>query len=126
MKVKEYVPATVSDRELIMEGTDMRVQILTLDEGESIPWHFHSEITDYFVCLEGTLVVETKAPSNTHFLEVGERCSVSPMNAHYVHGHEMSKAKFLILQGVGVYDNIPVGVNKLSYRQGPQEQDDRE
>ena len=48
------------------------------------------------------------------------------MNAHYVHGLEMSKAKFLILQGVGVYDNIPVGVNKLSYRQGPQEQDDRE
>ena len=115
MQVKEYVPATISGRELIMEGTDMRVQILTLDEGESIPWHFHSEISDYFVCLEGTLVIETKAPSNTYFLEVGERCSVPPMNAHYVHGLEMSKAKFLILQGVGVYDNIPVGVNKLSY-----------
>ena len=39
----------------------------------------------------------------------------SPMNAHYVHGLEMSKSKFLILQGVGIYDNIPVGVNKLSY-----------
>ena len=63
---------------------------------------------------------------HVHFLEVGERCSVSPMNAHYVHGLEMGKVKFLILQGVGVYDNIPVGVNKLSYRQGPQEQDDRE
>ncbi len=34
MQVKEYVPATISGRELIMEGTDMRVQILTLDEGE--------------------------------------------------------------------------------------------
>ena len=126
MQVKEYVPATISGRELIMEGTDMRVQILTLDEGESIPWHFHSEISDYFVCLEGTLVVETKAPSNKYFLEVGERCSVPPMNAHYVHGLEMSKAKFLILQGVGVYDNIPVGANKLSYQHRTQEQDDRE
>lgn len=126
MQVKEYLPAAISGRELIMEGTDMGVQVLTLDEGESIPWHFHSEITDYFVCLEGTLVVETKAPSNTHLLEVGERCSVSPMNAHYVHGLEMSKAKFLILQGVGVYDNIPVGAHKLSYNHGIQEQDDKE
>ena len=115
MQVKKYLPATISGRELIMEGTDMRVQILTLDEGESIPWHFHSEITDYFVCLEGTLVVETKAPSNKHYLKVGERCSISAMHAHYVHGLGMSKAKFLILQGVGVYDNIPVGVNKPSY-----------
>ena len=126
MQVKEYLPATISGRELIMEGTDMRVQVLTLDEGESIPWHFHSEITDYFVCLEGTLVVETRAPSNTHLLEVGERCSVSPMNAHYVHGLEISKAKFLILQGVGVYDNISVGANKQSYQHGTQEHDDRE
>ena len=126
MQVKEYLQATISGRELIMEGTDMRVQILTLDEGESIPWHFHSEITDYFVCLEGTLVVETKAPSSTHLLAIGERCSVSPMNAHYVHGLEMSNAKFLILQGVGVYDNIPVGANKQSYQHGTQEQDDRE
>ena len=85
-----------------------------------------SQRNKLLLCLEGTFVVETKAPSNTYFLEVGERCSVPPMNAHYVHGLEMSKAKFLILQGVGIYDNIPVGVNKLSYRQGPHKQDDRE
>ena len=84
MQVKEYLQATISGRELIMEGTDMRVQVLTLDVGESIPWHFHSEITVYFVCLGGTLVVETKAPSSTHLLEIGERCSVSPMNAPFM------------------------------------------
>ena len=87
----------------------MRVQILTLTRGQSIPWHYHSEITDYFVCLEGTLIVETKAPRNEYLLKAGDRCSVPPMNAHYVHGLDMSAAKFMILQGVGVYDNIPVG-----------------
>ena len=76
----------------------MRVQILTLARGQSIPWHYHSEITDYFVCLEGTLIVETKAPRNEYLLK-----------AHFVHGLDMSAAKFMILQGVGVYDNIPVG-----------------
>jgi hypothetical protein len=53
--------------------------------------------------------VETKAPKNTFILEVGERCEVAPMVAHYVHGLDMHPAKFMILQGVGVYDNIPVG-----------------
>ena len=38
----------------------------------------------------------------------------------------MSKARYLILQGVGVYDNIPVGANNQSYQHGTQEQDDRE
>jgi len=109
MKVLAYEPAKISHRELIMEGADTRVQILTLGKDECIPWHYHSEITDYFVCLEGELVVESRAPKATHSLKVGERCHVSPMVAHYVHGLDMSPAKFLIVQGVGVYDNIAVG-----------------
>ena len=61
MQVKKYAPAAISGRELIMEGKDMRVQILTLDKGESIPWHFHSEITDYFVCLEAVSYTHLRA-----------------------------------------------------------------
>jgi quercetin dioxygenase-like cupin family protein len=109
MEILAYKSAKIADRELVMEGKDMRVQVLTLGKNDCIPWHYHSEITDSFVCLEGTLVVETKAPTNTHILEVGDRCEVEPMVAHYVHGLNMSSAKFMILQGVGVYDNIPVG-----------------
>ena len=109
MEVLAYKPANIANRELVMEGEDMRVPVLTLGENDCIPWHYHSEIKDAFVCLEGTLVVETKAPKNTFILEVGERCEVAPMVAHYVHGLDMHPAKFMILQGVGVYDNIPVG-----------------
>ena len=36
--------------------------VLTLAAGECVPWHFHNNITDSFVCLEGPLVVETRAP----------------------------------------------------------------
>jgi quercetin dioxygenase-like cupin family protein len=100
MEVLAYKPANIANRELVMEGEDMRVQVLTLGENDCIPWHYHSEIKDAFVCLEGTLVVETKAPKNTFILEVV---------AHYVHGLDIHPAKFMILQGVGVYDNIPVG-----------------
>ena len=65
MEVLAYKPANIANRELVMEGEDMRVQVLTLGENDCIPWHYHSEIKDAFVCLEGTLVVETKAPKNT-------------------------------------------------------------
>ncbi|MEL0022014.1 MAG: hypothetical protein VW709_19295, partial [Rickettsiales bacterium] len=60
-------------------------------------------------CLEGPLVVETRAPRAEYVLNPGERCEVGPKVAHYVHGANDGPAKFLIIQGVGVYDNVPVG-----------------
>ena len=109
MDVLPYKLAEIADRELVMEGSDMRVQVLTLAENDSIPWHYHSEVVDAFVCLEGSLVVETRAPKALHTLKIGQRCEVPPMVAHFVHGLDMKPVKFMILQGVGTYDNIPVG-----------------
>ncbi len=99
----------VADREIVAEGTDLRVQVLTLAEGQCVPWHYHSAITDSFVCLEGPMVVETRAPSSRYRLEPGERCAVPPKTAHYVHGEDGGACKFLIVQGVGVDDFVPVG-----------------
>src|SRR5947207_3898174 len=99
----------IAGHELVAEGADLRVQVLTLAAGEVVPWHYHSEISDSFVCLEGPMVVETRAPRHTHVLEPGQRCAVPPMTAHYVHGKEMAPCKFLIVQGVGIYDFVPVG-----------------
>lgn len=108
MEVRPYAMAEIANRETVMEGADMRVNVLTLDADQCIPWHYHSEITDYFVCLEGTLVVETKVPAQSIELAVGECYEVGPKCAHYVHGKDDAPAKFLIVQGVGVYDNHPV------------------
>ena len=83
--------------------------MLNLAPGGYIPRHYHSAITASFACLEGTLVVETRAPRNHDVLKPGERCEVPPKVAHYVHGENDGPAKFLIAQGVGVYDNILVG-----------------
>ena len=63
----------LAERELLAEGADMRVQILTLAAGQAIPWHYHSETTDQMVCLDGPMVVETRAPRHTHVLEEGDR-----------------------------------------------------
>ncbi len=99
----------IADQELVAEGADLQVQVLTLDAGQCVPWHYHSEITDSFVCLEGPMVVETRAPRAAHRLSPGERCAVPPKTAHTVHGKDDGPCKFLLVQGVGVYDYIAVG-----------------
>jgi quercetin dioxygenase-like cupin family protein len=99
----------IAGREIVAEGADLRVQVLTLDRGQCVPWHYHSEITDSFVCLEGAVVVETRAPRAMHRLTPGQCCAVPPKTAHYVHGEGDDACKFLVTQGVGVYDFVPVG-----------------
>ena len=109
MEVRMQGSYELADRELVAEGADLRVQVLTLAAGQCVPWHYHSEITDAFVCLEGPMVVETRAPRNEYLLTPGQRCAVPPRTAHYVHGQADGPCKFLIVQGVGVYDFVPVG-----------------
>ena len=99
----------IAGYEKVMEGADMRAVVLTLAAGECVPWHYHSSITDAFVCLEGPVVVETRAPRGLYVLHPGERCSVPPKTAHYVHGQDDGPCKFMVLQGVGDYDNVAVG-----------------
>jgi len=109
MEVRPYKAAAIADRETVAEGTDMRVLALTLARGQCIPWHYHNGISDHFVCLEGPMMVETRAPRAEYRMEPGGRCAVGPKIAHYVHGVDDGPCKFLIVQGVGVYDNIAVG-----------------
>src|SRR5438445_78462 len=62
----------VAGRELVAEGADLRVQVLSLAAGQCVPWHYHSQISDSFVCLERPMVVETRAPRRTYRLLAGE------------------------------------------------------
>jgi quercetin dioxygenase-like cupin family protein len=99
----------VASREIVADTADLRVQVLTLAAGQCVPWHYHSAITDSFVCLEGPMIVETRAPRQRYRLEPGQRCAVSPKTAHYVHGEDDGACKFMVVQGVGLYDFVPVG-----------------
>jgi quercetin dioxygenase-like cupin family protein len=109
MQTRNRGDYTIAGCELVAEGADLRVQVLSLAAGQCVPWHYHSEISDSFVCLEGPMVVETRAPRHVYLLLPGERCAVPPKTAHYVHGEADGPCKFLIVQGVGVYDFVPVG-----------------
>ena len=109
MKDRSRGNYVIKGRETVAEGADLRVTILTLDNGQCVPWHWHSEVADHMICLEGPMVVEMRAPRETIELAAGQRCTVPPRRAHHVSGKAGGPCKFAILQGIGRYDFHPVG-----------------
>jgi mannose-6-phosphate isomerase-like protein (cupin superfamily) len=90
--------------EIILETPDVRVRILTLAGEQATAWHFHSEVTDKMLCLEGRIGVEFRDPSARVELDPGGRCEVSVDRVHRVVNLTVEPAKYLLVQGVGRYD----------------------
>ena len=106
----------LAGRELVAESDGLRVQVLTLDAGQCVPWHSHSNITDTFFCLDGPMVVATREPDIARQLSfelaVGDRFDVPPGRAHFVRGRFGRRCRFVIVQGVGAYDYVPEGLDR--------------
>gem|GEM_PF-671034 len=101
-------PYEVENVEIVADSDGLRVQIFTLAEGQCVPWHFHSVITDTFACLEGPMVIRTNDDIDAYRLNPGDTCEIKPLIAHRVSGEGDGPCKFLIVQGVGTYDYNPV------------------
>ena len=97
----------IERRQLIAETPELRVQILTLEHGQEVPWHYHTNVTDTFICLDGPMVVATKGAEAPHELAPGEDCTVPPNTPHRVAGMNDGRCRFVIVQGIGKYDYIP-------------------
>ena len=95
-------------RELIAESHGLRVQVLTIGSGQCVPWHRHTAIADTFFCLESPMVVESREPDERHLLGVGDSLRVPAGRLHTVSGLDAARCRFVIIQGVGKYDYIPV------------------
>ena len=99
----------VKATEAVMVGHDVQARLFTLAPGETIPWHFHSAVTDWYFVLEGTLSIETRAPSDHRLLPVGASHRIPPKTAHFIANPSAADTRFLLLQGVGAYDFLKVG-----------------
>ena len=101
-------PYTIQEIKVIAETPDLRVLEMTLAEGECVPWHYHSNITDTFYCVEGELRIETPKPGETFRLAVGDSLAVPPRRPHEVSNHRTALCRVVLVQGVGSYDYIAV------------------
>jgi quercetin dioxygenase-like cupin family protein len=100
---------TVKAIEPVAIGSDVQARLFTLAPGETIPWHFHSAVTDWYFVLEGALSIETRAPTDRRELVVGERYHIAPKTAHLIANRSDRDTRFLLVQGVGPYDFLRVG-----------------
>ena len=100
-------PYKVRHIHVVAKGDDVLVREYTLDPGETIPWHRHSVVSDYYYGLEGTVVIETRAPDARHEVAAGQTATVTPPTVHQVSNPTAARCRFLLIQGVGRYDFVP-------------------
>jgi quercetin dioxygenase-like cupin family protein len=90
----------------IIRTDNVRVRTMELDTGSSTEWHFHSDVRDFIVCLEGVVMVELEDPWKIFVLYPGQHVEVDPPKVHRVFNNPVFISRYLLIQGVGQYDFI--------------------
>lgn len=85
-----------------------RITELRISPAQKVPWHYHSNVQDTFYVLEGNLRLFLREPKEEVRLGTGDTYSVKPRRPHLVTNGGNSSATFLVLQGVGEYDFVPL------------------
>jgi mannose-6-phosphate isomerase-like protein (cupin superfamily) len=85
-----------------------RIVEMQIGPTQTIPWHYHSEARDTFYVLSGSIRVRTRAPQAEVILTPGESCAVPVGCPHSVENFGATSAVFLILQGIGEHDFVPL------------------
>ena len=90
------------------ERPGFRINELQISPSQKVPWHYHSNVRDTFYVLEGEIRIFMRDPKEEVRLAPGETYVVPPKRPHLVVNGGGTSATFLILQGVGEYDFIPL------------------
>ena len=85
-----------------------RINELQISPKQKVPWHFHSNVQDTFYVLAGSIRVFLREPKEEVRLGPGESYTVEPRRPHLVVNGGETSATFLVLQGIGEYDFVPL------------------
>jgi len=85
-----------------------RINELQISTKQKVPWHYHNNIQDTFYVLEGKIRIFLRDPKEEVRLGPGETFSVRPKRPHLVVNGGDASASFLVLQGIGEYDFVPL------------------
>jgi mannose-6-phosphate isomerase-like protein (cupin superfamily) len=98
----------VERRVLHAERPGFRINELQISPVQQVPWHAHSNIQDTFYVIEGRIRVFLRDPEEQVPLGPGETYTVRPRRPHLVANDGNRSATFLVLQGIGEYDFVPL------------------
>jgi len=98
----------VERRDRHAERPGSRINELQLSPTQTVPWHFHTNISDTFYVLEGEMRLFLQQPKEEVRLTVGQSYVAAARRPHLVTNAGKTSLTFLILQGVGEYDYVPL------------------
>ena len=98
----------VERRAFHAERPGFRINELQISPSQKVPWHYHSNIQDTFYVLRGKIRIFLRDPKEEIRLGPGEIFSVKPKRPHLVANGGDGSATFLVLQGIGEYDFVPL------------------
>jgi mannose-6-phosphate isomerase-like protein (cupin superfamily) len=90
------------------ERPGFRISELQIGPDQFVPWHCHSSVRDTFYVIEGRIRVFMREPGEEVLLGPGETHTVLPGRPHHVVNAGDVSATFLVLQGIGEYDYVPL------------------
>ena len=93
-------------RHLVRPG--FHISELQLSPTQKVPWHYHNNIADTFYVLEGEMRLFLQNPKEEVRLKPGETYTAAPKRPHLVTNAGKSSLTFLVLQGMGEYDYVPL------------------
>lgn len=100
-------PYTIAAKQSIAQAPGLRVTLMTLDPGQEIPWHSHSQVADTSFCLKGQVEISLRDPEETVRLASGDFQEVPVGRPHRVLCVGEAQCRVLLVQGVGDYDFLP-------------------
>jgi quercetin dioxygenase-like cupin family protein len=85
-----------------------RIAEMQIGPTQTIPWHYHTEVQDTFYVINGTIRLLAREPEEEVCLTAGMTYSVRPGRPHLVANAGDISAVFLVLQGMGAHDFVPL------------------
>ena len=85
-----------------------RISELQISPTQTVPWHYHNHVQDTFYVIEGRIRLFLREPKQEVMLGPSQTYSVAPGRPHLVANGGDRSATFLVLQGIGDYDYVPL------------------
>jgi mannose-6-phosphate isomerase-like protein (cupin superfamily) len=99
-----------------------RIAELQISPTQQVPWHYHNNVHDTFYVLEGAIRIFLQDPKEKVELTRGQVYAVPPKRPHLVTNAGETSATFLVLQGVGEYDFVPLTRQGKASQEMPSEE----
>lgn len=90
--------------EILLETENVLVRRMSLAPHEIAPLHFHTQVHEHIVCLNGKIAVIVKNDNFEAVLLPGQSICIPPARSHQIKNKIDSVSQYLLTQSGGTYD----------------------